>query len=197
MIIISCFFVVDTREMESGRKRYSRTGAGVPVSLGDGGDKHKRCWKGSMLEPRLLQARAHARGSARASAQVHLGRSASPGTSGRGASHCVDARLRWYHGRTLLRIFILVYLFIFCNSLNISWQFVCSINTCISTYYHFVKCLVQLENITRLFMQDIYAKNIIICGKEILLFFEKTNLCMHININYSSNLYIFFLSPPE
>lgn len=80
--------------MESGRKRYSHTGASVSISFGDGGDQGARDTKDGMLEPWLMQARAYAGGSARASAQVHPGCSASPGNSGRGASHCVDACLR-------------------------------------------------------------------------------------------------------
>lgn len=50
--------------------------------------------------------------------------------------------------------------------------------------------LVQLENITRL--QDVYAKNIIIRGKEILLLFEETNLCMQILILIILQICIYF-----
>lgn len=91
--------------MESGRKRYSHTGAGVSVSFGDGGDQDTRDSKDGMLEPRLMQACAHAGGGARASAQVHPGCGASPGTSGYGASHCVDACLRRCYGRKFFRKF--------------------------------------------------------------------------------------------
>lgn len=80
------FFVVDTREMEPGRERYSHTCASVPVPPGDGGDQRARDQADGVLEPRPLQARAHAGGSARAGVEVHPDCRASPGASGCGAS---------------------------------------------------------------------------------------------------------------
>lgn len=92
--------------MEPGRERNTHTGTSVPVPLGDGGDQPARNPADGVLEPRLLQARAHAGGSARASAQVHPDCRASSGTPGHGASECVDARLHRYRGRTFFRVLI-------------------------------------------------------------------------------------------